>query len=281
MSVSVAVGAGHGSGARATGGDDQGEQEGAERFASLVRHPGGPPKRTAGADVGTYVAGVAAGFGAVELPDDPPEPLRAHVRAIGAVATRRVVRPGRRRRRAGGRRARRGRSPGIGARRGDHGRRTADEEQRGERCGEHGALEPRALRLRRCRLRRRERRRLDRRQGSRQCRLVMPFQCDLLGSFGLGGCRLVVVASVHGHLRARGRGRRCGLAGRGSRGTDLESIVATRSERDVRAGRGGPAVRGVGSPPRRSHRGSDCARARSGASRPGPPPGPSPPTIGS
>jgi hypothetical protein len=41
----------------------------------VVRHPGGPPKRTAGADVGTYVAGVAAGFGAVELPDDPPEPL--------------------------------------------------------------------------------------------------------------------------------------------------------------------------------------------------------------
>jgi hypothetical protein len=45
----------------------------------LVRHPGGPPKRTAGADVGTYVAGVAAGFGVVgvpdEPPDDPPEPL--------------------------------------------------------------------------------------------------------------------------------------------------------------------------------------------------------------
>ena len=191
-----------------------GRAGGCRRFASLVRHPGGPPKRTAGADVGTYVAGVAAGFGVSGCPTScrtirpsrcapmfgqlallPPAGWFGRVDGVvvpGVVVLGADEAPG-----SGLAAETTAAAPPTRSSAESAAVSTVRLSPEPFVCGAAGSGGA-------------SRRRLDRRQGSRQCRLVMPFQCDLLGSFGLGGCRLVVVASVHGHLRARGRGRRCG-----------------------------------------------------------------------
>ena len=143
----------------------------------------------------------------------------------------------------------------IRAGRRDDGRRTADEEQRRERCGEDGpadAAEP----VRRSALPAPAARAAPAgpASGSRHERLVMPFHGPPW-SCGLGGRRS---SSVTQPWAPPGPWARASI---GSRAGCLEyrprSIVATRSERDVRAGRGATAgSRRGGSPPSRSRRGS-------------------------